>query len=129
MRFLLGVVVGFIAARMVRPEAVSMKKFEEGFADMQKRAEAVLIESRRIREETRKELSAAMEASRSSVQEKAERLRTAVTEPETVIGHEGEMLPQPGQEPQRMQRPSVEGEKGPRVIRETERTPRPSEVE
>lgn len=106
LRFLLGVIVGFFAARMVRPEAVSTKKLEESFADVQKRAEAVLIESRRILEETRHELAAAMEASGRSMQEKAGRLRTAVTEPEAIVGHEGEKAQKPIREAAKMPRPS-----------------------
>lgn len=81
-KFLIGVVLGYIVARMLRHEYVDTKMIEASFSDLQKRAESVLTESRRILEETRHELSAALEASRSSVQDKAERIRTAAIEPE-----------------------------------------------
>lgn len=95
-RFIFGVVVGYLVARMLRAEHVDTKAIESGFSDLQKRAESVLTESRLILEETRHELSAALDASRLSVQEKAERIRTAATEPEHKTGlHEGPEMPRP----------------------------------
>jgi hypothetical protein len=82
LKFIFGIVLGYVVARMLRQDYVDPKRFENNFADMQKRAESVMNESRRILEETRHELSSAFEAGRSSVQEKAERIRTAATEPE-----------------------------------------------
>ncbi|MBI2953271.1 MAG: hypothetical protein HYY30_03080 [Chloroflexi bacterium] len=102
LRFILGVVIGFVAARMLRPDYVDTKKLESGLADVQKRAEAVLVESRHVLDETRQELASAVDASRTSVQEKAGRIRTAAAEPERVIGHpqgektsQGENVPRP----------------------------------
>ncbi len=85
-RFIIGVLVGVAAARLLRTERVDTKAVEEGFSELQKRAEAMLIESRQVLAETRQELSAALEASRVSVQEKAGRIKIAVTEPEQVVG-------------------------------------------
>ncbi len=89
-RFIFGLAIGFLAGRLIKPGTIDVSSIESGLGDIQKRTEAVLIESRRILEETRQELAAAMEASRSSVQGKAERIRTAATEPESVVGQQEE---------------------------------------
>jgi ABC-type transporter Mla subunit MlaD len=47
------------------------------FGQMQERANAVLNESRRILEETRRELSSALESGRQTIQQRAERSRGA----------------------------------------------------
>ncbi|MBI4322256.1 MAG: hypothetical protein HY675_27500 [Chloroflexi bacterium] len=82
-RFLFGLIIGAIAAvwlsRSRYPEEVQL---DQRLSDVQKKAEAVLTESRHILQETRGELVAAMESARESVQEKAERLKTAAMEPE-----------------------------------------------
>lgn len=94
-RFLLGLIVGAAAAVWIgRSRYREELKLDRRLAEMQKRTEAVLDESRHILRETRGELTAAMEAARESVQEKAERLRTVATESEGVTPAE-EKAPKP----------------------------------
>ena len=73
-RFILGVIVGAAAAMWLQ-RAQTQQMLERRFAEVQDRANAVLVESRRILEETRRELLAALEAGRRSVEEKAEQIR------------------------------------------------------
>lgn len=78
-RFLLGFVLGALAATWYQQSQGELD-VDRRFGEMQDRANAVLNESRRILEETRRELQSALEAGRQSVQQKAERLRHAATE-------------------------------------------------
>ncbi len=73
-RFILGVIVGAIAATWLQ-RAQNQGMLESRFAEMQDRANGVLIESRRILEEVRREVTAAVEAGRRSVESRAERSR------------------------------------------------------
>ena len=78
-RFLLGFVLGAVAATWYQQSQGELD-IDRRFGEMQDRANAVLNESRRILEETRRELQSALEAGRQSVQQKAERLRQAAAE-------------------------------------------------
>ena len=72
--FLLGVLVGATAA-LWYAQTKGQLDIDHRFAQMQDRANAVLNESRRILEETRRELTSAFEAGRQTVQQRTERLR------------------------------------------------------
>ncbi len=87
-RFVLGVIVGALAASWLQ-RAQNQELVERRLGEMQERANAVLVESRRILEETRRELSAALEAGRKSVESRAERLRRSAEEGRTEGGQEG----------------------------------------
>ncbi len=65
--FLLGVVVGASAALWFT-QTRGRLEIDRQFGQMQDRANAVLNESRRILEETRRELGAALEAGRQTIQ-------------------------------------------------------------
>jgi hypothetical protein len=65
--FLLGVVVGASAA-LWYTQTRGRLEIDRQFSQMQDRANAVLNESRRILEETRRELTSALEAGRQSFQ-------------------------------------------------------------
>ena len=84
MRFLFGVAVGVGLAWLARSKYAEDLRVEQRMADMQKRADAVLITSRRVLDEARQELKAATEAGRASLQHKAETMRMAVEHPEVV---------------------------------------------
>ncbi len=75
-RFILGVIVGALASNWLQ-RGQNQEAVERRFAEMQERANVVLNESRRILEETRRELGAALEAGRRSVESRAERIRRA----------------------------------------------------
>ena len=77
--FLLGVIVGALGTLWYTQRSGQLE-INRRFGEMQERANAVLNESRRILEETRQELAAAFEAGKSTVQQKAERLRRPPTE-------------------------------------------------
>lgn len=77
--FLLGVIVGAIGTLWYTQRSGQLE-INRRFGEMQERANAVLNESRRILEETRQELASAFEAGKSTVQQKAERLRRPQTE-------------------------------------------------
>ena len=79
-RFLLGFVLGALVATWYQQTQGELD-IDRRFAEMQERANAVLNESRRILEETRRELQSAFEAGKRSVEQKAERLRHAAVEP------------------------------------------------
>jgi hypothetical protein len=76
--FLLGVIVGAVGATWYS-QTRGQLDIDRQFAQMQERANAVLTESRRILEETRQELAAALEAGRHSVQQTTERIRNQPT--------------------------------------------------
>ncbi len=80
LRFVLGVGMGVGIALFWRSRYAT---------DMQKVSEALLVESRRVLEETRHELQAAAEAGRTSFQQKADRMRTAVEHPDQVEREHG----------------------------------------
>ena len=65
--FLLGLVVG-ASATFWYTQTRGRVDIDRQFGQMQDRANAVLNESRRILEETRRELSAALEAGRQTIQ-------------------------------------------------------------
>ena len=72
--FLLGVMVG-AAAALWYAQTKGQVDIDQRFMQMQDRANAVLNESRRILEETRRELTTAFEAGRHTVQQRTERFR------------------------------------------------------
>lgn len=72
--FLLGFVVG-AATALWYAQTRGQLDIDQRFVQMQDRANAVLNESRRILEETRRELTSAFEAGRQTVQQRTERLR------------------------------------------------------
>lgn len=76
LRFLFGVALGAFGAYYIR-QRPQREEIEKRMREVQDRTNLVLAESRRILEETRGELGAALEAGRESVQQKAERLRAA----------------------------------------------------
>ncbi len=75
MRFLAGFLLGVVATLWYSRSRGELH-IDQRFGEMQERANAVLTESRRILEETRKELSSALEAGRQSVQQTTDKLRT-----------------------------------------------------
>lgn len=77
LRFLFGVALGALGAYYLQ-QRPQREELEQRMREMQQRSSAVLEESRRILEETRGELGQALEAGRTSMQQKAERLRSAV---------------------------------------------------
>jgi len=81
-RFLMGVVLGVFAAAYFRLGERTMGR--GGLSDLQRRANAGLEESRRVLEETGEELKSAAASSVQNIQSKAERIRRAVENPETV---------------------------------------------
>jgi hypothetical protein len=89
--FLLGVIVGALGTYWYTQRSGQLE-INRRFSEMQERANAVLNESRRILEETRQELASAFEAGKTTVQQKAERLRRPPSE-----GSEGS--PSTGTEP------------------------------
>jgi hypothetical protein len=91
--FLLGVVVGASAA-LWYSQTRGRLEIDRQFGQMQDRANAVLNESRRILEETRRELSAALEAGRQSFQ-RVERPRNPWSG-ETSSSESGETTPPTG---------------------------------
>ena len=72
--FLLGVVVGASGA-IWYTQTRGQVDIDRQFGQKQERANAVLNESRRILEETRRELSSALESGRQTIQQRAERGR------------------------------------------------------
>ncbi len=72
--FLLGVIVGAIGTLWYTQRSGELE-INRRFSEMQDKANAVLNESRRILEETRQELASALEAGKSTVQHRTERLR------------------------------------------------------
>lgn len=73
-RFLMGVVVGAATALWVE-RARRRGELDRRLYDAQDRANAVLMESRRVLEEVRRELAATLESTRRGVEEQAERVR------------------------------------------------------
>lgn len=92
-RFVLGVVVGAVAAVWLR-RAQSQGALDGRVAEMQERANALLLESRRVLEEVRQELASALESGRRSVEERAERMRWSTGQPprEEPSGGEGDQI-------------------------------------
>jgi len=76
--FLLGVAVG-AAGALWYTQTVGRVELERQFGQMQERANQVLNESRRILQETRQELSAALDAGKQTVQQTTERMRNPTT--------------------------------------------------
>ena len=74
LRFIVGVIVGVIAATWLQ-RTQNQELLDRRLGEMHERANAVLLESRRILEETRREFSAAVESGRRSVETTAERWR------------------------------------------------------
>ncbi|HLZ09833.1 MAG TPA: hypothetical protein VKT80_14680 [Chloroflexota bacterium] len=74
--FLLGVVIGASGA-IWYTQTRGQVDVDRQFGQMQERANAVLNESRRILEETRRELSSALESGRQTIQQRTERGRGA----------------------------------------------------
>lgn len=72
--FILGVLVG-AAGAFWYTQTRGQLDIDQRFGQMQERANAVLNESRRILEETRRELTSAFDAGRQTVQQRAEKLR------------------------------------------------------
>ncbi|MBI2940106.1 MAG: hypothetical protein HYY04_06660 [Chloroflexi bacterium] len=87
LRFIAGFIVGALAATWYQQNQAELD-VDRRFAEMQDRANAVLNESRRILEETRRELASALEAGRVSIQSKAERLRQSAETGESQPGGE-----------------------------------------
>jgi hypothetical protein len=75
-RFLMGVIVGAATAVWIE-RARDRGEVDRRLFDAQDRANAVLLESRRVLEEVRRELAAALESTRRSVEEQASRVRRA----------------------------------------------------
>lgn len=89
--FLFGVVVG-TAGVLWFTRSRSRGDIDRQFGQMQERANAVLNESRRILEETRQELTSALESGRQTLQQRAERGRGPVAgETESIVP--GETIP------------------------------------
>lgn len=88
--FLLGVIVGAVGTYWYT-QRYGQLEVNQRFGEMQDRANAVLNESRHILEETRQELSSALEAGKLSVQQRTERLRRPT-------GEAGETNPTGGSE-------------------------------
>jgi hypothetical protein len=87
--FLLGVIVGASGA-LWYTQSRGRVDIDRQFGQMQDRANAVLNESRRILEETRRELSSALESGRQTVQQRTERVRgPSAVEPGTTTPGEG----------------------------------------
>jgi hypothetical protein len=84
-RFLFGVALGAVGAYYLR-QRPQREELQSRMRDVQSRTSAVMAASRRILEETRNELSSAIEAGRTSVLQKADRLRTAAEHPERETG-------------------------------------------
>lgn len=95
-RFLFGVGVGVGLAWFTRSRYAKDLKVEERMTEIQKKADAVLLESRHLLQETRGELQAAADAGITSIQRKAERMRIAVEHPEVVEREHGREVPGPG---------------------------------
>ena len=80
-RFLLGIAVGAIGAMWYQQGGmnggISGNNLEARFGELQDRANSVLNEARRVLQETRSELQSAVDTGRQSMQEKADRIRTA----------------------------------------------------
>ncbi|MCL5942546.1 MAG: hypothetical protein M1325_03355 [Actinobacteria bacterium] len=83
-RFITGVIVGLGAAWLLRSKYMADLGVEQRMSEIQKKSDAILTESRHILQETRKELMAAAEAGRQSLQHKADRMKTAVEHPEEI---------------------------------------------
>ena len=79
-RFILGVIVGVAAATWIL-RAQGQGQLDRRLAELQDRSNAVLMESRRVLEEVRREVAAAVEAGRRSVESRAERMRRAAEGP------------------------------------------------
>ncbi len=93
LRFILGMVVGAVGATwLLRTQGQG--QWDRRLAEAQDRANAVLMESRRVLEEVRREVSAAVEAGRRSVESKAERVWRAAEGPSAEQG--GSAGEQPG---------------------------------
>ena len=91
--FLFGVVVG-AAGALWYARTRDRDDLDRQFGQMQERANAVLIESRRILEETRQELSAALETGRQTWQQRAERGRgPRADDAESSGSNSGENIP------------------------------------
>ena len=72
--FLFGIIVGATGA-LWYTRSRGRNDIDRQFGQMQERANAVLIESRRILEETRQELSSALESGRQTLQQRGDRGR------------------------------------------------------
>ena len=81
-RFLLGVIVGAAGFSLLR-RSYGEEMVNARLAEVQEKASSVLAESRRILEETRHELSSALDSGRKSLEAKSERLRRVVDEEES----------------------------------------------
>lgn len=81
-RFTFGVALGVLGYWywQQRPQR---EELESRMREFQSRGSRVLEESKRVLNETRGELSSALESGRESVQQKAERLRSAASGPTT----------------------------------------------
>lgn len=89
--FLFGVVVGATGA-LWYSRVGGRDDIDRQFGQMQERANAVLNESRRILEETRRELNSALESGRLSLQQRGEYVRAPLSgETESVVP--GETMP------------------------------------
>lgn len=80
-QFLLGLLLGAAGALAYKSGATERLRSDPHMNELQDRANAVLRESRMILEEARGELRSALETGRSSVQEKASRIKQAAQEP------------------------------------------------
>ena len=72
--FLVGVIVG-ASGVLWYTRSRGHGDIDRQFGQMQERANAVLIESRRILEETRQELNSALESGRQTLQQRSDRSR------------------------------------------------------
>jgi hypothetical protein len=75
--FMFGVIVGASGA-LWYTQMRGQVDVDRQFGQMQERANAVLNESRRILEETRRELASALESGRQTIQQRADRGRGAL---------------------------------------------------
>jgi hypothetical protein len=75
-RFLMGVIVGAVAAIWFE-RANARGDLDRRFLEAQERANGMLAESRRTLEEVRQEMASALETTRRSVEEQADRMRRA----------------------------------------------------
>ncbi len=79
-RFMVGLALGALGAYYFQ-QREQREELETRMRELKMRTNAVLDESRRILDETRGELGQALEAGKSSVQQKADRLRSAAEHP------------------------------------------------
>lgn len=89
--FLFGIIVGATGA-LWYTRTRGRGDIDRQFGQMQERANAVLNESRRILEETRQELTSALESGRQTLQQRSERGRGPLSgEAESIVP--GETIP------------------------------------